>query len=60
MQRWEADLGLPVHRPKGKDRSAVLGFTEELDAWLRHTPVRFPAQSASASISTDRSHSGAA
>ncbi len=42
VQRWEADLGLPVHRPKGKDRSAVLGFSEELDAWLRHTPVRLP------------------
>ena len=43
VQRWEADLGLPVHRPKGKDRSAVLAFAEELDAWLRHTPVRSPA-----------------
>jgi hypothetical protein len=43
VQRWEANLGLPVHRPKGKTRSAVLAFAEELDAWLRHTPVRLPA-----------------
>jgi hypothetical protein len=43
VQRWEANLGLPVHRPKGKDRSAVLAFAEELDTWLRHTPVRAPA-----------------
>ncbi|MGB9103542.1 MAG: hypothetical protein WCC59_02180 [Terriglobales bacterium] len=40
VQRWERDLGLPVHRPKGKDRSAVLAFPEELLAWLQQTPVR--------------------
>jgi len=40
VQRWERDLGLPVHRPKGKDRSAVLAFPEELNAWLQQTPVR--------------------
>jgi hypothetical protein len=40
VQRWERDLNLPVHRPKGKDRSAVLALREELDQWLRHTPVR--------------------
>ena len=40
LQRWEHDLGLPVHRPKGEDRSAVLAFAEELDAWLHKTPLR--------------------
>lgn len=40
VQRWESDLGLPVHRPKGKDRSAVVAIAEELDAWLLHTPIR--------------------
>jgi hypothetical protein len=40
VQRWEADLGLPVHRPKGKDRSAVLALTDEIDAWLRQAPLR--------------------
>ena len=39
-QRWERDLGLPIHRPKGKDRSAVLAFPEELNQWLQKTPVR--------------------
>lgn len=43
VQRWEADLGLPVHRPKGRDRSAVLAFPDEVDIWLRRTPVRFSA-----------------
>jgi hypothetical protein len=40
VQRWESDLGLPVHRPKGKDRSAVLAFPFQLEAWLGNTPVR--------------------
>jgi hypothetical protein len=40
LQRWEHDLGLPVHRPKGEDRSAVLAFAGELDAWLHKTPLR--------------------
>ena len=40
VQRWEHDLGLPVHRPKGRDRSAVLAIPVELNAWLNHTPVK--------------------
>lgn len=44
VQRWEHDLQLPVRRPKGKDRSAVLAFPEELDAWLHETPVRSSGQ----------------
>ena len=40
VQRWERDLGLPVHRPKGKDRSAVVAFPEELNTWLQQTPMR--------------------
>ncbi len=38
-QRWERELGLPVHRPKGSTRSAVLAFAEELDTWLHQTPL---------------------
>ena len=34
VQRWE-QLGLPVRRPKGSDRSAVLALCEELDEWVR-------------------------
>ena len=40
VQRWEQRLGLPVHRPQGRDRSAVLAMREEVDAWLAQTPVR--------------------
>jgi len=38
VQRWERDLRFLVHRPKGKDRSAVVAFAEELDTWLHSTP----------------------
>jgi hypothetical protein len=40
VQRWESNLQLPVHRPQGKNRSAVLAFRDELDDWLRRTPSR--------------------
>ncbi len=40
VQRWERELGLPVHRPKGRERSAVLAFPEELQQWLQKTPMR--------------------
>jgi CheY-like chemotaxis protein len=39
VQRWEIELGLPIHRPQGKSRSAVLAFASELDEWLAHTPT---------------------
>lgn len=40
VQRWERESALPVHRPKGKDRSAVLAIREELDQWLHHAPMK--------------------
>jgi hypothetical protein len=36
-QRWEAFLGMPVHRPALKDRSAVVAFSDELDRWISRT-----------------------
>ncbi len=36
-QRWEI-LGMPVHRPAHKDRSAVVAFSDELDGWLVRHP----------------------
>ena len=35
VQRWEAEFGLPVRRPKSKSHHAVLALPEELDAWVR-------------------------
>lgn len=34
VQRWEADLGLPVRRPRGKKRSAVIAICSEIDDWI--------------------------
>jgi hypothetical protein len=39
VQRWEADLGMPVRRPRAKSRSAVLAMADEIDTWLRSTPT---------------------
>lgn len=38
IQRWERELGFPIHRPRGKQRSAVLAMPPEIDEWARHTP----------------------
>jgi hypothetical protein len=38
VQRWEADLHLPVHRPQGHARSAVFALRSELDQWIKSCP----------------------
>jgi hypothetical protein len=47
VQRWESEFHLPVHRPRGTKRSAVLAFSSEIDAWIKALP-------AIQSISTDK------
>ena len=32
--RWEAELGLPVHRLDGTPKARVFAYTDELDGWL--------------------------
>lgn len=39
VQRWEQELSLPVRRPRGKSRSAVIAFKTELDKWLHDAPA---------------------
>lgn len=39
VQRWEKCFGLPVRRPAGKSRSAVIALPSELQAWFRTTPA---------------------
>jgi len=38
VQRWEQELGLPVRRPRGKERSAVIALKPDIDLWLHHVP----------------------
>src|SRR5438270_13307046 len=40
VQRWEAMLRLPVRRPHGRSRSAVMAITGELDEWLSRARLR--------------------
>jgi hypothetical protein len=39
VQRWEAEMGLPVYRPATKESAVVVAFTNELDDWLHGSPV---------------------
>ena len=39
VQRWERELDLPVRRPRGKSRSAVIALAADLDEWLYRAPV---------------------
>jgi hypothetical protein len=36
VQRWERELGLPIHRVGKGPRSPVHAFPSELTAWLQH------------------------
>jgi hypothetical protein len=40
VQRYEQKCGLPVRRASGNPRSAVLAFSDELDAWFQNAPMR--------------------
>jgi hypothetical protein len=44
VQRWEMELGLPVRRPHGRSRSAVIALKPEIDRWLANTPGDVPAK----------------
>lgn len=39
VQRWEKHFGLPVRRPAGRSRSAVIALPSELQAWFRAAPA---------------------
>jgi hypothetical protein len=54
VQRWESEFSLPVRRPRGTKRSAVLAFSSEIDEWIRNLPVALRASSVpSGSIERD-------
>lgn len=40
VQRYEAHFALPVRRPAGKSRAAVVATRAEIDAWIESSPVR--------------------
>ena len=34
VQRWEAELGLPIHRPDRRQQRIILAYPEELKTWV--------------------------
>jgi len=34
VQRWETELGLPIHRPDRRQQRIILAFPEELKRWM--------------------------
>ena len=36
VQRWERELGLPIHRPLPGKKHIVIAYPDELDRWIRH------------------------
>ena len=40
VQRYELQLGLPIHRPAGHSRGAVIGVKAEIDGWIHTTPTQ--------------------
>lgn len=49
VQRYER-FGLPVRRPTGKSRSAVLATKDELDSWITARPIRERFHSSPSSV----------
>ena len=46
VQRYEAELGLPIHRPDQRKKQVIFAFPHELDVWVRQqrssSPDRYP------------------
>jgi len=42
VQRWERELGLPIHRPEAKNEGVVIALADEIAAWVRSTPLKPP------------------
>jgi PAS domain-containing protein len=42
-QRWERELGLPIHRPLNKPAGVILADTDEIDAWISARKIRSSA-----------------
>ncbi len=56
VQRWEAELGLPVRRPRGRSRSAVIAIRSDIDKWLRACPVSAGEPAANAASDPGPNH----
>jgi CheY-like chemotaxis protein len=55
VQRWEKHFGLPVRRPAGRARSAVIALPSEIQAWFRTAPANGQDFNSGISITTQPS-----
>ena len=55
VQRWEKLYGLPVHRPAGRERSAVIALASEIEAWSVRTSARGVSAMTSSPVTGDSS-----
>jgi len=39
VQRYERELGLPIHRPNGKSAGSVIATKVEIDDWVKASPT---------------------
>lgn len=39
IQRYEHSYSFPVRRVAGRARTSVMALTDEIDAWVRHSPL---------------------
>ena len=53
VQRYEAEFALPVRRPAGKSRAAVVATRAEIDAWVDSSPFRPPQERSVGDISAN-------
>ena len=45
VQRWEREMRLPVHRPRGKARGVVIAFPDELQRWATNRLLAMDSES---------------
>jgi PAS domain-containing protein len=50
-QRWERDLGLPIHRPLNKPTGVILADPDEIDAWVSAHKMHTASRTAPITVS---------
>lgn len=57
VQRWEIELGLPIHRPNQRQQRIILAYPDELKRWagVRRAPQRSSGEQATAELEKNKS-----
>ena len=57
VQRWEAELGLPIHRPNGRQQRIILAYPDELKRWAGAKPALKPATGTDSQLRLEKNKS---